>query len=333
MSQINGRSVENLDHCTWSFFLNKEGTEGIWVFNPTTRPTPEVWIKAHGPEMYGRQGMSNMYTPNYILKKGDMYWVENGDDPSAVDSLQMRVYGVPEKSEDQPGIGGKTFTAELDRAWQRIETELDSVTNKKELLVQKLVVTNHPMDLVKEFLIRSGKQLPCLDDIPMINIEVKKLIVSLIFEELLELIHAFNLPEMERHLIKLMSHATAQLDEMKVKNPINTFEKSVVEQLDALADIEYVLHNGTLLLGFKDHFIEGFEEIHGSNMSKFVDMLDNQQIDDTILYYAQKHGIEVTISEKGAVLREDNKILKSIDYWKPDLENVLWPLTVEYEDE
>lgn len=45
-------------------------------------------------------------------------------------------------------------------------------------------------------------------------------------------------------------------------------DKDLVEVLDALLDIEYVLMGTVLEFGLQDLFFEGFEEVHRSNMSK-----------------------------------------------------------------
>lgn len=70
-----------------------------------------------------------------------------------------------------------------------------------------------------------------------------------------------------------------------------------VAQLDALADLAYVLFGSVVSNGFTHVFEEAFREVHRSNMSKFVD---------------------------GKFLRDEGgKVLKPDTYTPPDLEKVL----------
>lgn len=45
--------------------------------------------------------------------------------------------------------------------------------------------------------------------------------------------------------------------------------QNVVEQLDAMIDIFYVLMGGVLKSGLLEEFVEGFVAVHNNNMSKF----------------------------------------------------------------
>ncbi len=72
----------------------------------------------------------------------------------------------------------------------------------------------------------------------------------------------------------------------------------MIEILDACVDMQYIL-NGTIARhGLKDVFNDAFDEVHGSNMSK--------------------------LGEDGKpIYREDGKILKGKNYYKPNLAKVL----------
>ena len=72
----------------------------------------------------------------------------------------------------------------------------------------------------------------------------------------------------------------------------------LVEVADALGDMLYILCGTILKHGMQDKIVEVFEEIQRSNMSK----LDK---DGNPLY------------------REDGKVLKSDQYFKPDLKTIL----------
>ena len=69
----------------------------------------------------------------------------------------------------------------------------------------------------------------------------------------------------------------------------------MVEVLDALTDIQYVLDGAYLSFGLQDVKMAAFEEVQRSNMSK------------------------LGADGKPIVREEDGKILKGPDYFKPDL--------------
>ena len=69
----------------------------------------------------------------------------------------------------------------------------------------------------------------------------------------------------------------------------------MVEVLDALTDIQYVLDGAYLSFGLQDLKTPAFEEVQRSNMSKLGE------------------------DGKPIVREEDGKILKGPDYFKPDL--------------
>jgi len=72
----------------------------------------------------------------------------------------------------------------------------------------------------------------------------------------------------------------------------------MVEVADALGDMLYILCGTILKHGMQDKIAEVFEEIQRSNMSK----LDK---------------------EGNAIYREDGKVLKSDQYFKPDIKAIL----------
>ena len=72
----------------------------------------------------------------------------------------------------------------------------------------------------------------------------------------------------------------------------------LVEIADALGDKLYILFGSILKHGLQHKIEEVFDEIHRSNMSK--------------------------LDDKGQpIFREDGKIMKSNNYFKPDIKNVL----------
>lgn len=75
-------------------------------------------------------------------------------------------------------------------------------------------------------------------------------------------------------------------------------KKDLVEIADALGDKLYILCGTILAHGLQDKIVEVFEEIQRSNMSKL-------SIDGS------------------PVIREDGKILKGPNYFKPDIKSIL----------
>jgi hypothetical protein len=102
-------------------------------------------------------------------------------------------------------------------------------------------------------------------------------------------------------------------------------EGNIVEIADALGDIMYVLCNGILIHGLQDKFVDIYNEIQASNMSKVckteeeaiktAEIRSDQQ--GTPCHYEQ-------VGEYYVVKRtSDNKVMKSISYFSPNLEQFL----------
>ena len=100
-------------------------------------------------------------------------------------------------------------------------------------------------------------------------------------------------------------------------------EGNIVEILDALCDITYVsLGNGAMLHGLKDKIWPAYQEVQASNMSKACKTKAEAQL--TAESEAKRIG-EATHYEKVGnyyiVYRtRDRKVLKSINYFRPDLD-------------
>ncbi len=77
------------------------------------------------------------------------------------------------------------------------------------------------------------------------------------------------------------------------------YEKGdLVEVADALADLQYVVFGSVLEFGLQDKFVELFQEVQRSNMSK--------------------------LDEQGqAIFREDGKVMKSNLWSPPNLKSIL----------
>ena len=75
-------------------------------------------------------------------------------------------------------------------------------------------------------------------------------------------------------------------------------KKDLVEIADALGDILYILCGTILAHGLQDKIVEVFNEIQRSNMSKLS-------------------------AEGKPIIREDGKILKGPNYFKPNIKSIL----------
>jgi len=110
-----------------------------------------------------------------------------------------------------------------------------------------------------------------------------------------------------------------ELDELKVA----VKEKNIIEIFDALLDIAYVgLGNGALVFGLKDKMLDGYAEVQASNMSKICQTLE--EAEETVKLRSEQQGEPCHHLSDGkgkyVVYRSsDNKVMKSINYFRPDL--------------
>ena len=100
----------------------------------------------------------------------------------------------------------------------------------------------------------------------------------------------------------------------------------VVGVLDALCDITYVsLGNGAMLHGLKDKMQEAYAEVQASNMSKACKTEEEAQ--QTIELRSQEQSEPCHSEKQGdywVVYRtRDRKVMKSINYFKPNLKQFL----------
>jgi len=101
-------------------------------------------------------------------------------------------------------------------------------------------------------------------------------------------------------------------------------DKDLVEIADALCDLQYVLSGAVLEFGLGNKFVELFDEVQRSNMSKAC--VSAKEAEETIEHFKNK-GQECHYEEvdgKFLVYRnEDHKTMKSINYSPADLKKVL----------
>ena len=99
----------------------------------------------------------------------------------------------------------------------------------------------------------------------------------------------------------------------------------LVEVADALCDIQYVLSGAVLEFGLGEKFVDLFNEVQRSNMSKACS--SQVEAEATVKFYLEKDGTEAEIMQDGdkfLVYRiADNKVLKSVGYSPADLKGIL----------
>ena len=97
----------------------------------------------------------------------------------------------------------------------------------------------------------------------------------------------------------------------------------IVEVLDALCDIAYVsLGNGTMLHGLKDKIWPAYQEVQASNMSKACKT--EEEALETVRVRTEEQGEDCyfdKVAEGRYIVyrKRDNKVMKSINYFRPDL--------------
>ena len=97
----------------------------------------------------------------------------------------------------------------------------------------------------------------------------------------------------------------------------------IVEVLDALCDIAYVsIGNGTMLHGLKSKIWPAYQEVQASNMSKACS--SEEEAMETARVRAEEQGEECyfeKVAEGRYIVyrKRDKKVMKSINYFRPDL--------------
>lgn len=100
----------------------------------------------------------------------------------------------------------------------------------------------------------------------------------------------------------------------------------IVEVLDALCDIAYVsLGNGTMLHGLKDKLWPAYQEVQASNMSKACISEEEAQETVRVRSSEQKEPCHYEkVGEYYIVYRtRDKKVMKNVNYFRPDLKQFL----------
>lgn len=131
-----------------------------------------------------------------------------------------------------------------------------------------------------------------------------------------------TIPSKERADLRV-SLITEELKELQ--DAINN--NDLVEVLDALCDLQYVLSGTILEFGMQNIFEQSFNEVHRSNMTKSCS--SENEAKETCEHYRKEYGYitkfdKVQNSDNFIVFREnDNKVLKSINYSPANLEQFI----------
>ena len=99
-------------------------------------------------------------------------------------------------------------------------------------------------------------------------------------------------------------------------------QENIQEILDAILDITYVgLGNGAMVFGLKDKIWEAYQEVQASNLSKICTTLE--EAEETVKVRSEQQGEPCHYEEVGenyVVYRtSDKKVMKSVNYFRPDL--------------
>ncbi|USL95539.1 nucleoside triphosphate pyrophosphohydrolase family protein [Riemerella anatipestifer] len=102
-------------------------------------------------------------------------------------------------------------------------------------------------------------------------------------------------------------------------------DQNIVEIADALCDLQYVLSGAVLEFGLGEKFVELFNEVQRSNMSKACE--NEQQAEETVAFYKETKGEGAYYEKSGAKYNvhriSDDKVLKNKYYSPADLKSII----------
>jgi len=148
-------------------------------------------------------------------------------------------------------------------------------------------------------------------------LEVRQLRIKLLFEELAELAEASDCKMTMTELCFNYFGPHLKLEDHECVDGDNV---NKIEELDALADIQYVLNGKIITSGLQEVFDSAFNVVHENNMTKAHTSLD----------HAKKtarekgligHQIVTRDNHKFLLYNGDGKLIKPYDHVKVGLEN------------
>lgn len=128
-----------------------------------------------------------------------------------------------------------------------------------------------------------------------------------------------QIPSKERCELRV-SLLQEELDELKAA----IAEQNIVEIADALCDLQYVLSGAVLEFGLGGKFVNLFNEVQRSNMSKACS--NQKEADETIAFYKEKGEeafLEISGNKINVHRKSDYKVLKNKYYSPADLKTIL----------
>ena len=134
----------------------------------------------------------------------------------------------------------------------------------------------------------------------------------------------FGLPVIDRP--KIPAKDRCELRVSLIQEELNELKEALenndlIEVIDALADLQYVLSGAVLEFGFASDFSKFFDEVQRSNMSKVCD--DMETAEATVEYYKEKDQEGVIEQKKDGryivYRKSDGKVLKSTKYSPADI--------------
>ena len=137
----------------------------------------------------------------------------------------------------------------------------------------------------------------------------------------------FNAPILEKPTIP--SKERCELRVSLLQEELNELKQAIedndiVEIADARCDLQYVLSGAVLEFGLGEKFVELFNEVHRSNMSKACD--NEVQAQETVEFYKDK-GTDAYYEKSGDKYNvhrvADNKVLKNKYYSAADIASLL----------
>ena len=138
----------------------------------------------------------------------------------------------------------------------------------------------------------------------------------------------FNAPILDNPQIPSKERCDLRINLMQEE--LNEIKEAIenddlVEISDGLCDLMYVLAGSILEFGLGEKFVNLFNEVQRSNMSKSCSSSDEAQ--KTIEHYLKRDGTKGYMKEmngKWLVYREgDDKVLKSVGYSPADIKSIL----------
>lgn len=175
------------------------------------------------------------------------------------------------------------------------------------------------LEQVKEFHRTYGH--PIAETVGEETLEVRQLRIKLLFEELEELSEA---TDCKGTFENLCMQSCGFLTEDYTTSYEDGNNVDHVEELDALADLQVVLDGKYLTSGHWKVKEEASTEVHGSNMSKICTTVEKAsrsvyQYTNSGINCHKEEMIDANGTQYWIIVRKDGKILKGIDFKKPNL--------------